>query len=112
MLERDTPRRYADIEERVSRLTLRVSVVALVFCVLVGALYLAGEAARGPFLSSVRTVAAWLVPLYALATLSGVVMGLYTAWGASRAEIQRRGFLSAAVAIASMLVLLGARALA
>lgn len=102
-----TPRsRLREVERLVSRWALRVSVAALLFVAVVLFLRATSQSLAGQPWRTLRGVAAWLVPVYLLLTLSGVTIGLYSAWGATTTGVRKRGIGAAIVAMLSIVVLL------
>ena len=101
--------RYADLEERVSRMTLRFALASVCFVVVVLGLYATTEVLTGTGWSGLRRLVMWLMPLYLLLTVASVFVGLYSAWGATNKAVARRGGWACGVAIGSIVLLLVGR---
>ena len=100
----------AETEELVARAARYNGVFALVFvgCSLI--VYAAGDSRSG-FWHGCRTVIMWTMPLYLFLVVSGVLVGMFTIWGARTAAIRKTGYWAVGMAIGSMALLLTGKTL-
>lgn len=99
-----------ETEQLVARAAHYNGVFAITFVVCSLVVYAAGESSAG-FWHSCRAVIMWTMPVYLFLVVSGVLVGMFSVWGARTDSIRKTGYRSVGLAVGSMAILLVGKAL-
>lgn len=103
--------RLEDLERLVARAGFYNGVFCVLYVLLTLFAYGTHEHLAGEVWFSLRKVLLWTLPLYLFLCVTGVLVGFYTIYAATKRDIKGRGIKTIALSIGSIVLLLLGKAL-
>ena len=103
--------RLEDLERLVARAGFYNGVFCVTFVVLTLFAYGTFEHFTGEVWFSLRKILMWTLPLYLFLCVTGVLVGFYTLYAATKRDIKRRGITTIVLCVGSIVLLLLGKAL-